>query len=75
MVHHQRELCTYTYGNIFGGIPKSFLQFSQILMASDKTIHKAFRFHEVYKQNQLEIFIFTIYQNYIGFIFPLTALA
>ena len=35
-------------------------------MVSDKTIHKAFRIHKLYKQNPLEIFFFffTMYQNY-----------
>ena len=34
-------------------------------MASDKTIHKAFRIHKtLYKQNLLAEFIFTKYQNY-----------
>ena len=36
-------------------------------MVSDKTIHKAFRIHKLYKQNPLEIcfvLIFTMYQNY-----------
>ena len=33
-------------GKFFGGNPKnaSFMQFSQIMMVSDKMIHKAFRF-------------------------------
>ena len=33
------------------------------MMVSDKTIHKAFRIHKLYKQNPLEI-CFTIFQNY-----------
>ena len=40
--------------------------FLQILMVSDKTIHKACRTHAtLYKQNPLEKFlIFTIHENY-----------
>ena len=34
-------------------------------MVSDKTVYKAFRIHQLCKQNQLEtFFIFTIYPNY-----------
>ena len=58
---------TYTYGRIFGGIPKMFVfwKFLKILMVSDKSIHKAFRIHKTLYNNPLKkTFIFTIYQNY-----------
>ena len=57
-------------GKIVGGIPKMlvFCNFLQILMVSDKMIHKAFRIHKTYlKQNPLGFYYLP--QLYIGFKF------
>ena len=66
MNDHYRKLqvCTLTYGKIWGGGIPFFGQFLKILMVSDKTFHNAFIIHKTINQTHLEkIFIFTIYQN------------
>ena len=48
-----------------GGQTLFFANFLEILMVSDKTVHKAFRIHKTLnKQNPLEKKKITIYQNY-----------
>ena len=59
---------SYVYNPIIkysGASQKFYIFFLKIWMVSDKTIYRAFRVHQRYKQNPSEkIFIFNIYQNY-----------
>ena len=65
---HNRELCTYLYGNYSRGHPdnNSFMQFSTKIDGFEQKDSQGFEnSYNSYEQYPLEKFlIFTIYQNY-----------